>query len=322
VGGGGEEGERFSRRLATYLGRASAVPVSSGTAALEIALRVVDVREGAVGMPAFSCASIERAIVRAGGVPLLIDVDPGDLSLPQMILESLSDSCVAVVLVHQFGIPAASALQAKKVPIPVIEDVTTTVGGTVDGQSVGTFGRLTVLSMAATKMLCAGEGGAVAGDGTDVDRAREWTDPESHLPGDAPVPNAKLSAMACAMANVQLRRLPEFIARRAEIASYYDEVLGERSEHVVRPRPGHTGTWWRYLIAAPRGDAQVMVGGARASGVNFARPLVDRRWANRGRFPVSDRLHDSLVSVPIYPSLSDSEVELIGKTLETVFSGP
>jgi perosamine synthetase len=316
VGSGGETADRLARELADFLRRASAAPVSSGTSALEIALRIIGVERAAVAMPAFSCASIERAIVRAGGVPLLIDVDRTDLSFPPGALEPLSSACAAIVLVHQFGIPASAAPALLKLPVPVVEDVTTAIGGRMAGRPVGTFGRLTVLSMAATKMLCAGEGGAVAGEATDIERLMEWTNPESRLPIDAPVPNAKLSAMACALASVQLRRLPEFLARRAEIASHYDDVLGDRSEHVVRPGSDDRGTWWRYLIMAPDADAQAVVDRACARGVTFARPVSERRWATRGRFPVSDSIHARLVSVPIFPSLTDSEVERVATTLD------
>ena len=318
VGAGGEIAERFSDEIAAYLGRAAAVPVSSGTAALEIALRIIGVEGDAVAVPAFSCASIERAIVRAGGIPHLVDVDPNDLSFPLDQLESLSEICVALVLVHQFGVPARCAPAARNLRAAVVEDVTTGLGGTLGDHRVGTFGQIAALSMSATKMLCAGEGGAIAGEMPDIDLAQQWLDPESALPPEAPVFNAKLSAVAAALASVQLRRLRGFIARRSEIASYYDAVLGERSHRVIRPLSRDRGTWWRYLVALPAGEPTAVIERANAKGIRFARPVPERRWASRGRFPVSDRLHASLISVPIYPSLTDGEVERVADTLAGV----
>src|SRR5579875_3504348 len=218
VGAGGEAGRKLESAVAAA--------VSSGSAALEVALRVTGVAGELVAVPAYCCASIERAVLRAGGTPYLVDADPADLSFPPGTLASLAGRCKAAVVVHQFGIPAASAAEAAGSPVTVIEDVTTCAGGTVGGRPAGTFGRFAVLSFSATKLICGGEGGALAGSPEDVDAARRWTDPESDLPPDAPVPHAKMADLACALAAAQLARLPELLDRRAGIARLYDEALG------------------------------------------------------------------------------------------------
>jgi len=317
VGAGGYASKEFEDALMAAFGRPAAVAVSSGSAALEVALRVVDVSGELVATPAFACSSIERAIVRAGGRPYLVDADPEDLSFPKGTLRSLAGRCKAAIMVHQFGLPAASAAEAADGPMAVIEDATTCIGGRVMGHAVGAFGRLVVMSFSATKMLCGGEGGAVLGSVEDIEAARRWTDPESDLPLDAPVPHAKTPDMACALARVQLGRLPEFVARRVEIARLYDEALGEAAHRVLRAQGDRTGTWWRYLVAVA-GDAARVVEHGRGHGVGFSQPVPERRWAGRGDFHVSDRLHRTLVSVPIYPSLTDGEIEHIRRTLREV----
>lgn len=317
VGAGGQASREFETALAATFGHPAAVAVSSGSAALEVALRVVDVTGELVATPAFACASIERAIVRAGGHPYLVDACPGDLSFPSGTLRALARRCKAAILVHQFGLPAASAAEAAEAPMAVIEDATTCVGGRVMGRAVGTFGRLVVMSFSATKLLCGGEGGAVAGSAADIEQARRWTDPESDLPHEAPVPHAKMPDMACALAGAQLGRLKEFIARRGELARLYDEALGEQAHRVLRPPGGCTGTWWRYLVAVA-GDAAGVVERGRAAGVGLARPMPGRAWAGRGEFPVADRLHRRLVSVPIYPALTDGEAGQVRRTLREV----
>ena len=300
--------------MAANVGRPAAVAVSSGSAALEVALRIADVTRELVAIPAFACESIERAVVRAGGRPYLVDADPDDLSFPPGALKSLARQCKAAIVVHQFGLPAASAAEIADVPMAVIEDVTTCVGGRLMGRAVGAFGRLAVMSFSATKMLCGGEGGAVVGLVEDVEAARRWIDPESDLPLDAPVSHAKMPDMACALARVQLRQLSAFVARRTEIARLYDETLGEKAHQVLRAPDDGSGTWWRYLLAVA-GDAAAMVEQGRADGVGFSQPVPKRRWAGRGNFPVSDRLHKNLVSVPIYPSLTDGEIRHVRQTL-------
>ena len=317
VGAGGEASREFEDALTAAFERPAAVATSSGSAALEVALRVADVAGEMVAIPAFACGSIERAVVRAGGRPCLVDADPDDLSFPPGALRSLAGRCKAAIVVHQFGLPAASAAEAADVPMAVIEDATTCVGGRVTGRAVGAFGRFVVMSFSATKMLCGGEGGAIVGSVEDVEAARRWIDPESDLPLDAPVSHAKMPDMACALARVQLRQLSEFVARRAEIARLYDEALGEQAHQVLRAPDHRPGTWWRYLIAVA-GDAAGVVEHGRADGVWFSRPVPTRRWKGRGVFPVSDRLHHNLVSVPIYPSLTDDEIERVRRTLRKV----
>ena len=317
VGAGGEAGRQFEGALSVAFERPAALAVSSGSAALEIALRVTDVAGELVAIPAFACASIERAVIRAGGRPYLVDADPDDLSFPRGALRSLAGRCKAAILIHQFGLPAVAAEEAADVPMTVIEDATTCVGGRLKGQAVGSFGRFVVMSFSATKMLSGGEGGAVVGSVEDIETARRWSDPESDLPFDAPVPHAKMPDLTCALASVQLGRLAEFLGRRAEIARLYDQALGPEAHRVLRAPDGHSGTWWRYLVAVD-GDAVCVVGRGRADGVGFSQPVPQRRWEGRGDFPVSDRLHRSLVSVPIYPSLTEDEMQHVRRTLRKV----
>jgi perosamine synthetase len=313
VGAGGPASREFEDALTAAFERPAAVAVSSGSAALEVALRVAGVAGELVAIPAFACGSIERAVVRSGGRPCLVDADKDDLSFPPGALRSMAGRCKAAIVVHQFGLPAASATEAADAPIAVIEDVTTCVGG----RAVGAYGRLVAMSFSATKMLCGGEGGAVVGSAEDVEAARRWIDPESDMPLDAPVSQAKMPDMACALARAQLKRLPEFVARRAEIARLYDEALGEEAHRVLRAPDGRLGTWWRYLIAVA-GDAADVVERGRADGIGFSQPVPERRWEGRGDFPVSDRLHRHLVSVPIYPSLTDGEIEHVRRVLRKV----
>jgi len=320
VGTGGVASRELEQALQTTFSRPAVLALSSGSAALEIALRITDVAGELVAIPAFACASIERSVVRAGGRPHLVDVAPDDLSFPLGALGSLAGRCKAAILVHQFGLPAAAAMEARDVPMTVIEDATTCAGGQLAEQAVGTFGRFSVISFSATKMMCGAEGGALMGTYEDIELARQWANPESDLPMDLPVLHAKMPDLSCALAHAQLKRLDYFLRRRAEIAHRYDEFLGVEIDRVVRARGNCLGTWWRYLVTV-RGDAAEATRRGRANGAAFSRPVPTRRWEGRGKFPVSDHLHQHLVSVPLYPALSESEIVHVGETLRKVATG-
>jgi dTDP-4-amino-4,6-dideoxygalactose transaminase len=168
-------------------------------------------------------------------------------------------------------------------------------------------------------MLCGGEGGTVMGSIEDIEAVRKWIDPESDLPWYAAVPNAKMPDICCALARAQLGRLSDFLNRRAQIAHLYDESLERIADRVLRARPDSCGTWWRYLVAVK--CAASVVENARNWGVQFSQPVAMRHWSEQGSFfPVSDHLVDCLVSVPIYPSLSEVEIEHIVMTLHKVVS--
>ena len=317
VGARGPVGDRLASELAAVVGHPSGVCVSSGTAALELAIRAITPVGERVAVPAYACVSVERAARRAGAVPHLIDVEPETLSYPTSTLSEEGGQCAAVVLVHQFGLPALATMASQSLEVPVIEDVTTALGGVIRGAPIGSFGRLAVTSMSATKLLCAGEGGAVLGQPADISWITAWIDPESQLPEDFPVPNAKLSDLAAALGRSQLDELPDFIHRRAAIANHYNTCLARYELSPKVPPPETIGTWWRYLVEVSD-YAEDAVRLAQAEGVAFARPVLRRRWIGTDAFPISERLVKSIISVPVYPALSDGEVERVGDTLARV----
>lgn len=320
LGGGGPAAVQFGSEVASVLGRADAVAVSSGTVALEIALRLVIRPNDRVAIPSLACAAVERAVSRAGARPVPIDADPDDLSLPKGFLAGL-DSCEAAILVHQFGLPAQASLDIAECPVPVIEDATTAIGGSLSFGRVGSFGSLVVCSFAATKMLCAAEAGIIAGEREVIDAARLWTDPESVLPSGLPVPNAKLPDIAAAVGRAQLPKLPRFLARRAQIAQHYDSALGGLADRVLRPGDGSAGTWWRYLIRVEPERVPAIVATARERNVMFACPVMPRADGGAAQLPIARLLQRSLVSVPIYPALTDTEVEAVASVLAATVRG-
>lgn len=317
VGSGGDSAQRLREALCALCGVPGVGLLGSGTSAIELAIRALVAEGCIVGVPAFACASIVRGVVRAGCRPLEFDVDPDDLSIRSADVID-GGKCDVLLVVHQFGLPSVAAVHAAQASVPVIEDITTVIGGSINGHIVGSFGECAVLSFGATKLVTAGEGGAVLGAKELVDIVASWADPESDLSESLPVAHSAMSALSCAVARIQIGRLPAMIERRAAIAAYYSDVLAGSGLGPVRPREGTQGTWWRYLVKLPYQGAEAAVTFGEANGVALRRPVSRRAWLGSGKFPTSDRLASSLISVPIYPGLSDSEVELVGAVLRSV----
>jgi len=214
----GAEVEAFERELATRLGVAAVAAVSSGSAALELALRALDVGPGdEVVVPTYACDALHHAVTRCGAAPVLADADPETFGpSAKDVAHRLTRRARAVVIVHPFGL--ALDLDAfLALGVPVVEDCAQAIGARVAGRAVGSRGALAIGSFYATKLITSGEGGAVAGPAERLARvrdARDYDEREDLIPRF----NFKLTDIQAALGRSQLGRLDTFVARRRAIA--------------------------------------------------------------------------------------------------------
>src|SRR5437867_1692953 len=173
----GAEVEAFERELAARLGVAAVAAVSSGSAALELSLRALDVGHGdEVVVPTYACDALHHAVTRCGATPVLADADPETLGpAAKDVARRLTRRTRAVVVVHPFGL-GLDLDEFLALGVPVVEDCAQAIGARVAGRSVGSRGAMAVCSFYATKLLTTGEGGAVAGAPERVARVRDARD--------------------------------------------------------------------------------------------------------------------------------------------------
>jgi len=157
----GPEVAGLERELAQRLGVAAAAAVSSGSAALELALRALDVGAGhEVIIPTYACDAVYHAVTRCGATPVLADADPDTLGLSGAdVARRRTARTRAVIVVHPFGL-AVDLADFQRLGVPLVEDCAQTLGATCAGRPVGARGELAVCSFYATKLLTTGEGGA------------------------------------------------------------------------------------------------------------------------------------------------------------------
>ena len=224
----GPETAAFERELAGRLGCAHAVAVSSGTAALHLALAAMGVGAGdEVVVPSFVCAALFHAVAATGAVPVPADIDPLTLNLdPGDARRRLSARTRALVLPHLFG-RVADPAPFLEMGVPLVEDCAHTLGARVDGRPAGSFGHVAVTSSYATKLIATGEGGAVATASEPLAAAVRDLKQYDRRPLDRARYNLKFTDLQAAVGRAQLRRLDAFIRRRRAIAACYRE----------RPRP-------------------------------------------------------------------------------------
>jgi perosamine synthetase len=312
----GPEVAAFERGLAARMGVAAAAAVSSGSAALELALRALDVGPGhEVIIPTYVCDALYHAVRRCGAAPVLADADPETLGLSaEDAARRRTPRTRAVIVVHPFGL-AADLDDFERLGVALVEDCAQTLGATLGGRPVGARGGLTVCSFYATKLLTTGEGGAVAGAADLVARARDARDYDERT-DLTPRFNYKMTDMQAALGQGQLVRLDAFIARRRALAARYRTALARAARCRVPPDAGERHVYHRFVVAIEPPLAPVLAHLERR-GVAARRPVFRpiHRALGLAGYPNAERLWAESLSLPCYPMLTDDEVDTVATTL-------
>ena len=320
----GREVEAFEREVAAFAGQRDGVAVSSGTAALHLALLALGVGPGAeVVIPTYVCDALHHAVTHTGGTPVLADADPATLSLdPDDVKRRLTARTKAIILPEGFGL-AAGVEAFLAMGVPLLEDCAQAIGALDGGRPVGTRGALAVFSFYATKMLTTGEGGMVAGrDPALLARVRDLReyDEREDL---APRFNYKLTDLGAALGRAQLGRLGEFIQRRRQIAEAYRRGLARAACQLPPDAGGGRHVYHRFVIGVqPPLDS--LIKGLEARGVQCRRPVFRplHRALGREGFPQADALWESSLSIPCFPALTDADARRVSEALVDALEKP
>lgn len=327
--GSGERVAHFESAVSAYMGHSRGVATSSGTAALQLALLASGIRGGdEVVIPAFVCRAVLNAVKNVGAVPVLADIDAADLTMSTSDLERrITGKCRAIICVHMFGAPAniqsVMEIADHHGGIAVIEDAASSLGATLRGSPVGSFAGVAVVSFASTKMITTGQGGMVCTDDAFLlARIRSFMDYDcdSIAKTDAAF-NYQMTDVQAAIGLVQLGQLPQFLKRRRDIAAEYAESLSGLRVRTIVADIEATASHYRFIVDA--GDeATSMQDFLRERGIaartGIAHFLYDYLLLDAKQFPVAESLRNRLVSVPIYPSLTDDDVSRICDALRTL----
>ena len=297
----GPEVEAFEEECAGFVGRKFGVAVSSGTAALHLALAVLCPR-GRVALPSYGCASLLTAVDLAEAEPLICDTRD-DFNLNQA---AVIGDAKAVILPHLFGAradgPASSGV--------LIEDIAQSIGG-----PTGREGVASIASFYATKLMTTGEGGMLLTDDEGLASAfrdlRDYDNRENYRPRY----NYKLTEMQAAIGRVQLMRLPGFIIRRKEIAAQYNRAF-EALPLTLPQGAGHV--YFRYVVRTAQREA--LEAHLQSQGIEAKRPVFKPAHHYRpATCPESERAHAEALSVPIHPAMDDADVRRVVRALMRYF---
>ena len=306
---GGSVLEELERRLALEAGVAHAVGVGSGLGALRLSLLALGVVTGdQVAVPAYSCVALANAVLACGAEPVPVDVDPRTWNLSVSGLrETMArmPGIKAVIAVHTFGCPAA-IVELESLGVPVVEDCSHAFGR----PPLGRLGRVAMLSLYATKLLGAGEGGMVlTNDEKIAGQIRAARDYSDQGPGAWRL-NDKMTDFEAALALCQLERLPDLLSRRDALAGRYTSLLATKAGEAgyTLPPPLEGRVWYRYAVTVD--DAPAVIARMASRGIAATRPV--EKWAvDVEAAPVSAGAYREIVSLPLYPTLTIEEQDCV-----------
>ncbi len=330
----GPELERFEAAFAEFCRTRHALGVSSGTAALEIALRALGIGPGdEVIVPTYSFIATAEAVSTVGATPVIVDVEEDTALLTADIVErALTPNTRCVIPVHLFGRPVdmdplLELCRARG--IAVVEDACQAHGAIYRGQPVGSFGDAGCFSFYPTKNLGGwGDGGAlVTNDDALAEQVRLL---RSH--GESPrhhhqlaTGTHRLDTLQAAILEVKLRHLPDWNQRRRDAAAALREGLAGSS--VIAPAPAAADSDHVYHLFVVRSEERDALrdhldSSGVASAVHYPTPIhLQPAYAGlglgRGNLPVAERLASENCSLPIFPAIEDRQIAEIVAAVES-----
>jgi dTDP-4-amino-4,6-dideoxygalactose transaminase len=332
----GPEVAKFERDFAAFAGASECVGFNNGTSALHVAMRLLDLKEGdEVITTPFTFIATSWAIVYTGARPVFVDIDEATFNLdPRLIERAVTPRTKAVLPVHLYGQPFDAdpiAEICRKRGVALVEDAAQAHGAKYRGRPVGSFGRMAAYSFYPGKNLGAcGEGGALtlarAEDAARARALREHGATERYYHDEIGY-NYRMEGIQGAVLNVKLPHLARWTARRRAIAARYHELLAGTPLQLPKEAPWAESVYHCYVVRHPSRDrlkAHLEAEGV-GSALHYPLPLHRQKCFaslgyGEGDFPVAEKAGRECLSLPVYPDLTDAQVEAVGAAVRS-FAG-
>jgi len=317
----GPEVKMLEASFVSRYGGGGACAVSSGTAALFLAMKALSIKRGdRVAVPTYACSALLNAINMAGATPVIVDVRQDNFCLDNSYIEEQKLQVDCIIAIHMYG-AFAEISELRTSDRKIIEDCCHTYGGESNQLQIGRNSDAAIFSFYATKLVTGGQGGLVWARNKlvteEVFDIRDFDSRESYKPRF----NFQMTDISAAMINSQLKRLNAIQARRQMIAKGYRNALSSG----LTVQWGLSDTWcvpYRFVVITPDAVSRdALKKEMEASGVECLVPIERYELLHRylnlspSDFPVAERLVDTTLSIPIHSSLTDSEIERITNAL-------
>lgn len=335
---GGPWLERFEEEFARYCGTRFALGVSSGTAALELALRACGVGPGdEVLVPSFTFIATAASVSAVGATPVFVDIDAASYALSWESAEQhITSRTKGIIPVHLYGQAADMgpiAELARRHKLILIEDAAQAQGAQYLGKPMGSWGLATGFSFYPAKNLGAwGDAGAIItrdeGIAERVRLLRNHGSSRDKYCHEIASYNHRLDTLQAAVLSIKLKCLDQWNESRREAAAHYLQALEGLDLVLPRERPGSKHVYHLFVIRTPRRDAlrDYLKPKGIDAGLHYPLPLhlqpAYRHLGHReGDFPVAEQAAREVLSLPIFPRMTAAEVDFVAEAVREFFRG-
>ena len=331
----GEEVKSFEREFAEYIGVDHAIGVASGTDAITLALKALGIKEGdGVVVPANVYPSA-FGVALTGATLQLADVDPRTLNINlETLKEAVNQNTRAVLAVHLYGNPVdleGIANFCKENHIALVEDCAQATGAFYQGRRVGSFGDAACFSFYPTKNLGAyGDGGMVATNSGDVARkVKLWRmyGEEARYQSKLIGHNSRLDEMQAAILRAKLKYVDKWNQRRREIAQKYKQGFSGLPLEVLSSSETSQPVYHLFVVKTKDRDgfSDYLKRQGVATGIHYPQPIhLTESFLGLGKktgdFPVSEEASATVLSLPLYPQMSEADTEYVIRTVKRYFT--
>lgn len=327
----GQDVNKLEEEFAAYCGVKYAIGVDSGLSALKLSLRALGVGPGhEVIVPTHTFTATAAAVTFAGATPIFVDVDPETWNIdPERVEAAITPRTKAILPVHLYGLPVDMDKIlgiAEKYNLKVVEDACQAHGGKYKGKRTGSLGHAAGFSFYPTKNLggC-GDGGIVTTNDTEVaDTIRALrncgqTDKNVH---ELEPHNHRLDSMQAAILRVKLKYLDEWIESRRKIAAHYNNLLADANVQLPVQPTGYQHVYHLYVIRSQNRDA--LQAHLKERGIGTAvhypnpvhlQPFYSNGKDRHGEFPVAEKICNEILSLPMFPELTEEQVEIVSSEI-------
>ena len=336
--------DEFEKRFSSYTGMDHGIAVSSGSGALDIAVAALGIGKGdEVIMPAFTIISPALSVVRAGGIPVLVDSNPVTWNMDvQQVEQRITERTKAIIAVHIYGLPVDMDPLldlAQRYRIPVIEDAAEMHGQLYKGRKCGSLGTISVFSFYANKLLTTGEGGMLlCNDPALAERCKKLRNLAFEPAGRRFIHhelgwNYRMSNLQAALGLAQLEQIEQSIARKKQMGLFYAQQLQfmTKAGYVlpVSSTIEAENIYWVFGVVAPSEEAcsklVLYLSGAGIGTRPFfwcmhEQPVFTRMGLfGEERYPVAESLARQGFYLPSGLGITDSDLTLVAETIKTYF---
>lgn len=322
--------QEFENKFKEYIGCGECVAVNSGTAALHLALNLLDIKRKEILVPSLTFVTTVHSVLYNGGIPVFVDIEPNTLCMDPIDLESkITKKAIAIIPVHFGGYPCQMERihrVAKRKSIHVIEDASHACGSTYNGKKIGAISELSCFSFHPVKNLAMPKGGAITINSNSKKRIKKklnslrWCGIDKRKNSFYDVTylgfNHYMDEVSAAIGIEQLKKLDQFNSNRVEIAKrYYSELKVSEKMPITHSCSYHL--YW-IMVSIRKEFMKKMADRGIETGSHYSPVHMMSYYNSKCHLPITEKISKKIVTLPMHPNLTDNDLNFIIKSVNSL----